>query len=117
MASPIPWTAALEELEGDGARKLTLLKEGRPLSYAEVLDLWNADADFRDFFREQLDEIPFEAYLWETPPITRATRERSFECVLVDSPTLAEAAAEPAAFADHYGAAPGGRRHLLEPRS
>ena len=34
-------------------------------------------------------EAPYDAFLWETPPITKATAKRGFEFVLVDSPDLA----------------------------
>ena len=86
-------------------QSVALRSEGRPLSYADVLRLWQRDASFRDWFVSLLEAVPFEAYFWETPPVTRATADRPFEFVLVESRELARVAPERAAFASHFAAA------------
>ena len=77
------------------------------LSYAQVIEYWRIDRDFAGFFSGQLAASPFSAFLWETPPITRASIQRPFECVLVDSAHLARAAPDTTAFAEHFEAASG----------
>jgi len=77
------------------------------MSYAQVIECWANDALFAEFFSDQLASSAFAAFLWETPPITRATVHRSFECVLVDSPSLARAAPDAVTFAEHFQAGAG----------
>jgi len=62
--------------------------EGEPLSYATTLRLWQENPDFRSFFIELLAASPFDAYRWETPPITLSTADRIFEFVMLESPRL-----------------------------
>jgi hypothetical protein len=68
-----------------------------------VLRRWQNDTDFRAFFIGLLADSPFPAFRWETPPITTATANRTFEYVLLDSPDLARNA-DVAAFAEHFSA-------------
>ena len=84
------FTASLDELEDDKVLRLTLNGDRQqPLSFAEVIHLWQADDNFCDFFSRQLAAIPFEAYFWELPPLTEVNLSRPFECVIVNSPRLA----------------------------
>lgn len=101
------WSSEIEQLEGESGRKVTLLGDGRPLTYAEVIDGWRQEDRFCAFFSDLLQAAPFPACFWETPPVTAATVGQVFQCVQIDSPALARMAAEPAAFADHFTAAPG----------
>jgi len=72
-----------------------------PVSFAEVIHRWQNDPDFRAYFIGLLSTSPFPAFRWETPPITRATADRPFEFVLLDSPEIA-LAPDPAPFAEHF---------------
>jgi hypothetical protein len=100
------WEVVTEVLKPDRLLRLVLRQDARPLPVAAVLELWHGDTAFRDFFNRVLAEVPFAAYFWETPPLSRASIERPFECVLVDSPALAAVAPDPGAFAEHF-AGPG----------
>jgi hypothetical protein len=100
------WTAKTESLAERGRSRVTIAREGERLSYAEVLAGWRDDRAFRAFFAGVLAQAPYDAYLWETPPIDEATLGRGFECVLVDSPALAGFAPDPGAFAAQFAAAP-----------
>ncbi len=77
-------------------------EDGAVLSYAQVIEHWGNDTGFAMFFSKQLAASAFEAFLWETPPITRDSLQRPFECVLVDSPQLAQASPDSIAFAEHF---------------
>ncbi len=79
-----------------------LLRDGKPLSWADVVDGWKNDQAFRRFFVATLVEAPFPAYFWETPPVTSATINEGFEFVLVDSQQLVGARADQQAFANHF---------------
>ncbi len=88
--------------------KFTIEHGSSPVSYVDVIHLWQKDADFRAFFIGLLLNSPFSAFRWETPPITTATANQPFEFVLLDSPGIASSP-DPAAFSEHFVAmAPGG---------
>lgn len=101
------WTADTEIVE-DGLRRVKLTQEGWPVTYAEVLALWQNDVAFRATFIRLLAAAPFAAFLWETPPVTRATIQRGFEFVLVDCPALAGFGPDLDAFAPHFDRAGAG---------
>ncbi len=98
------WDTLIETMESGRIHQARILCDGEPVSYAEIIDRWQCDGDFRDFFIGLLAEAPYDAYLWETPPITGLTSTRAFECVLVESPELAQLTPDSAAFAQHFEA-------------
>lgn len=83
------WHFHSESLDNNRILKTTLHCNASPIPYAEVLQRWQDDADFRAFFIALLADCPFTAFRWETPPVTRATAQRPFEFVLLNSPSLA----------------------------
>src|SRR5262245_54640232 len=95
------WTQRSEQLTGGRATRIAIELDGSPVSYAEVLRRWQTDADFRSFFNGVLADAPFSAFRWETPPVTVSSANRSFECVLLDSPGLARKP-DVDAFAEHW---------------
>ena len=98
------WASQSKRLSGGRVIKFAIECGSSPVSYAEVLRLWQNDGDYRDYFIRLLIDAPFAAFRWETPPISNATAHRPFEFVLVDSPHLA-CAPDPSAFADQFAAA------------
>lgn len=99
------WESQIDDLDRGRQRLVRILHDGRVASYADVLERWQSDEVFRSFFIRTLAEAPQDAYLWETPPITKATATRGFEFVLVDSPDLARLGPDPHSFAPHFEAA------------
>jgi len=102
------WTCQTKQIANGRGIRVALELDSLPVHYAEVLQRWRDDADFRSVFISLLAKSPFQDFRWETPPITSATAGRAFEFVLLDSPGLA---GEPdlEAFAEHFrGEAPGG---------
>src|SRR5687768_16131583 len=93
------WTAQKNLLDEGRAQQVSILQNHRRLSYVEVLRLWQEDPSFREFYNSLLAAAPFEAFRWETPPVTSATVGRDFEFVLLDSPALAAARPNAAPFA------------------
>jgi len=98
------WTADTD-IVADGVRRVALARDGHRLTYAQVLALWQTDERFLAYFIRVLAAAPYGAFLWETPPVTRATIERTFEFVLVDSPALAALGPDPEAYAPHFDSA------------
>ena len=77
--------------------------DGSVLAFDDVVARWRSSEAFRASWSDGFRDVPFAAYCWECPPVTRATLGRAFECVIVDSPMLARTAAEPDAFREHFG--------------
>ncbi len=103
------WDAQIDTMDGGRVRQVRTLCDGKSVSYGEVVEGWQSDSGFREFFIGILADAPYGAYLWETPPITRLTSTRAFEFVLVDSPALARLIPDPDAFASHFEATDAGQ--------
>lgn len=86
----------------DVTRRARLDRAGSPMSFGDVIDGWRDDESFRCQFIDLLRDAPFEAYFWELPSLTSSTLGRAFECVFVESPTLAGVATDRHAFAEHF---------------
>src|SRR5579859_7722142 len=97
------WSLRSEHLPDSHGLKLAIDLHSSPVSYAEVLRRWRTDASFRTFFMTALADVPYFAFRWETPPISTASMERTFECVVLDSPDL-DRPSDPNAFASHFSA-------------
>jgi hypothetical protein len=93
------WTFQREELAD--TLRFVVEREAKPASFADVLRGWQTDAAFRAWFNAILSAAPFSAFRWETPAVTSATTNHTFEFVLLDDPSLAR---EPDsdAFAEHF---------------
>ena len=87
-----------------GVQRYRVLRDDAALSYADALGAWTDDASFRAFFIDLLSGAPFEAYCWETPPVTAGTVGREFEFVLLDSLYLA-GRVDSQSFANQFAAA------------
>jgi hypothetical protein len=68
--------------------KISISESGSQLSFADVLTLLHNSTDFRHCFINCLSSVPFSAFRWETPPVTKNSSDRNFECVIIDSPSL-----------------------------
>ncbi len=88
----------------DGALPIraTLTSRGEPVTFRAVVDAWHGDPDARTLFTAGLRAVPYPAYCWETPPLTRATLDRPFECVFVESRALAGVHPDPEPFREHF---------------
>lgn len=80
--------AAVHEIESNRVTRYAIHCNGKVLTFADVLDLWEADADFRSDFTQLLVDSPFGAFRWETPALTKQTAQRPFEFVLLSSPSF-----------------------------
>lgn len=92
---------AVHEKESARVHKYTIIVNGKPVSYADALDLWLEDTVFCSLFISLLSEVPFTAYRWGTPPITKSTVTRDFEFIIVNSPAL-DRAPDRQAFSGHF---------------
>ncbi len=99
------YSSEITQLKKGRVLRFRLLRDGRPLSWSDVVDLWQNDQSFRYFFVSVLADAPFPAYFWETPPVTSATINGEFAFVLVDSPQLAGIRTDQRAFENRFSSA------------
>lgn len=92
------WTAQTKEIENGSW--ISIQNNMLPISYDEIIDLWQSDSEFREYFSELLAGSHYEAFRWETPPITTTNIKKPFECVLLNSPYLARKP-DKSAFGEH----------------
>jgi hypothetical protein len=85
--------------------KYTITTNGSVLSYATVLWLWRDSDAFRQFFIELLQQIPYQAYRWETPAVSSLRQDIEFAFVVISDRSLIRPPS-PQAFADYLDASP-----------
>lgn len=95
------WQAASESERGGQVTRTVISQEERPLSYSEVIQLWQFDDMFGLWFSGLLASTVYKAYRWETPCVTRSTLDRPFEFVLLKCDQL-ERSVDRRAFASHF---------------
>jgi hypothetical protein len=99
------WSVVSETGSDRRLVRFVLDSGGAPLRFSDVLGLMRDSAPFREFFSVELASAPFRAFRWETPPVTAASVDRAFECVLIDSPDLSDSA-DALAFSRHFDRSP-----------
>ena len=102
------YSADVAQLDEGRVSRFSLLSDGEPLSWSDVVHGWQTDHSFRRFFISVLADAPCPAYFWETPPVTRTSIDREFEFVLVDSRSLAGVRTDEQAFANQFASAQSG---------
>lgn len=93
---------AIEIIEPDRVTRYRISNDGAILSYSSVLDLWQSDRLFCDYFTTLLRDSPFAGYRWETPAITEKTVGRPFEFVLINTPGFATRKTDGSAYAEYF---------------
>lgn len=95
------WSSDIE-LIGENIRKISINRNSRKMSYADVINGWKNDSDFIHYFCSILKASPFEAYFWETPAINNNNLNRGFEFVEVQSHALNRMLVDPKSFEQHF---------------
>jgi hypothetical protein len=98
------WRLSTLPIGGGRTVRARLDSESEPISVAVVIDGWRGNPEFRRFWASSLCSIPFKAYYWETPPLSRAVLDRPFECVFVESHNLESLAPDSEPFEEHFTA-------------
>lgn len=86
----------------DHSIKIRLLDDDRSVSFGDVLKLWQTSATYRSLFTLTLQSVPFTAFLWESPPLSKGSLEQPFESVLVDCPSLVGVTPDRQTFARYF---------------
>ncbi len=94
--------AEIEILENGNIAKYCISSKGVSLTYAELLSLWQTDSGFRSFFTAIFAGSEFDAYRWETPPVTCKTIDRPFEFVLINTPGFYSRPSDSDTYKEYY---------------
>jgi hypothetical protein len=81
-----------------GGEKVKIVGQGKPASFAEVIQGWRGDESFRAFFIEALRSTPFSGFFWEMPPIVTAALGRPFAYVTIQTHAFQTIPADPSPF-------------------
>ena len=76
----------------------------RPLSWGEVIELWQTSATFRDAFSDSLRAMHARiggAFFFETPPLDNGTKDAAFEFIAAKATELDGKAVNAKPFAEH----------------
>ena len=57
------WDAQIDTLDGGRVRQVRILCDGKPVSYAGIVERWQFDGVYRAFFIGILADAPYGAYL------------------------------------------------------
>lgn len=85
------------------AENITIFCAGVSAGFSDVLAGWENSEPCRRLFLEVLAATSYPAFLWEMPPIGRAHRDRSFECVVIRNDALHRGRPDSTAFAAVFG--------------
>lgn len=94
--------AAIDILEDDRTVRYRVTMNGSDVSYATVLDLWQTDEHFKDYFTSLLADSSFGAFRWETPALTVKTAKRPFEFVLINAPSFVSRRTDSDTYTDYF---------------
>ncbi len=92
----------LDSQESKECQRFILINNQGVVTFGEALALFRNSEDFRGFFIEFLQQLPFNAYKWETPPFSTSLLKRKFEFVTLNAPSL-DRPADSSAFDQYTG--------------
>lgn len=96
------WQIEREDAGAGTQRWFIRTEDGCRVTFEHLLEAWRSDPNLRGIWTSGLRSVPFDAYVWECPPVNEQNRSRPFECVFVSSPSLARMEPEPGVFAGHF---------------
>ncbi len=99
------WAFQKQELTNGRGLQLFANFDQKSASFADVVQGWQNNAEFRAMFNRLLADVPYSAFRWETPLVTTDTLTQPFEFVVLDNPMLARRP-DPDAFSEHFRSKP-----------
>ncbi|WP_299490245.1 hypothetical protein [Acaryochloris sp. IP29b_bin.137] len=95
------WIAYGQSLNHGKTQKVFICSENAPLTWHQVIERWQQEADFRRFITQILKDSAYSAFFWETPPLTLNSLHHPWEFALVDAPLLSKVVPNPQPFATY----------------
>jgi hypothetical protein len=79
------WTCTPQPLYGGRGLRYVPYRGNASITWADALDGWERDANWRFAFLRWLIDAPYAGFKWETPPVTADTVGQPFEFVLLNA--------------------------------
>jgi hypothetical protein len=95
------WKSHPETIDSETIRT-SLTSDGRFISFREFFDLLQTSQEFRFFFTATIAESPFQAFFWETPPVSNRTLDQQFEFVVLQGISLLQLQPDPSPFESQF---------------
>ena len=95
------WSVDVSDAGRPGTQRFAVMRDAAPTTCSDIVHAWRSDPDFRAWWSSVLARATYDAFRWETPPVTTVSASGPFEFVLLDSPELASQP-DPDAFAEHF---------------
>jgi|LakMenEpi03Aug12_release.lakeMendotaPanAssembly.Ray.scaffolds.fasta_scaffold616745_2 hypothetical protein len=96
--------ATIDNIEPNRVTRYRLMRDAASLSFSDVLDLWQSDSGFRNYYADLLAESPYAAYRWETPALTTGNADQPFQFVLLNSPGFSSRQTDSTTYASYFTA-------------
>ena len=90
--------AYTQSLNRGQTQRITVTLNGKQLTWHQTIELWQQEPEFRDLTTQILQDSPYTAFFWETPPLIPGSPDQPWEFVLVDAPMLAKVSPNPQPF-------------------
>ena len=88
--------------QNEGAIRFRLKQEKVFLTFKNVLTLWQISEPFRTFYLSIFINTKFDAYYWEHPGLKRKFLDKTYECVLMNSPYLDRRLVDTDSFLEYF---------------
>jgi hypothetical protein len=95
--------ATVESVHPNRVDRYWLRQGTKPVSFESVLELWQGEPRFRNFFTQLLASSRFPAFRWETPALTSTNLSQPFQFVLLDAPGFVSRKSDSKPFRHHFG--------------
>jgi hypothetical protein len=95
------WKSHPETIDSETIRS-SLTHDGKFISFREFVDLLQTSQEFRSFFAATIAESPFQAFFWETPPVSNQTLDQQFEFVVLKGHSLFQLRPDPSPFESQF---------------
>lgn len=77
------YSAECISTDNGNTRRYFLTVDGKHLSYLELLEHWEKDNNFLEFFLSLFKQSGFESYVWETLPVCNELLNQQYEFAII----------------------------------
>ena len=100
------FSAEVEFSDTDWRQHIRLGWVNAPMSFGDAISLWQWNDDFCRFCSGLLKSVGYGGYVWECPPVTKATLGQPFEMTITDTRAPYHSSADPSSFLSYFAEEP-----------
>ncbi len=75
LSNKFMWVSNLEFSEKGNPYRDTIVQNNEKLTFAEAVETWKDNMEFRQFYISLIANLPYEAIFWESPAINVDSKE------------------------------------------